>query len=54
MKKYEVYAIVLVIFSLLMWLGYYVCLEHTTTEYKNGTFVKAPVEQTGEEMERSA
>lgn len=54
MRKNYIYAITIVILSLLVWLGYYFYLEFRPTEYKNGTFVELPGEFLCEEWELTA
>lgn len=54
MRKNYVYAMTLVILSLTVWLSYYFYLELRPQEYKNGTFVEAPLEITEETLELAA
>lgn len=53
MKKNDVYAAVLMLMSLLLWLGIYVYMEYRPAEYHNGTLVELP-ERTEEERELTA
>lgn len=53
MRKYSVYAFVLVFLFLLLWFGYYFYLENRPLEYQNGTFVELPVNM-GEERKLPA
>ena len=54
MRKNYVYAIAIVMMSLVIWFGYYLYLEYRPTEYKNGTLVELPEESWQEEIKLSA
>ena len=54
MQKNYVYAITLVVLSMMIWVGYYFYLEYRPQEYKNGTFVKVPYESMEEIQELAA
>ena len=54
MRKKYVYAITLVVMSLMVWISYYFYLEYRPQEYKNGTFVEAPCENMEEILELAA
>lgn len=54
MRKNYLYAITIVILSLLVWFSYCVYLELRPVEYKNGTFVELPVEMMEGQREQSA
>ncbi|MBQ8857131.1 MAG: hypothetical protein IJ024_03180 [Lachnospiraceae bacterium] len=54
MRKNYIYAVTLVILSLVVWLSYYLYLEYRPIEYKNGTFVELPKEMICEEWELTA
>lgn len=51
MRKNYVYAITLVLLSLVLWVGYYLYLEYKPVVYKNGTFVEVPQETQEEVLE---
>lgn len=51
MRKNYVYAITLLLLSLILWTGYYLYLEYKPVSYKNGTFVELPDEKTKEFLE---
>lgn len=44
MRKNYVYAVALIVLSLVLWTGYYLYLEYHPTVYQNGTFVELPKE----------
>lgn len=54
MRKNYLYAVTIVILSLLIWLGYYLYLEYRPTDYKNGTLVELPTEILCDEWELCA
>lgn len=54
MRKNYLYAVALVILSLLLWFGSFVYLELRPVEYQNGTFVELPKEFTENETELTA
>lgn len=54
MRRNYIYAITLVVLSLMIWFGYYFYLELRPVEYKYGTFVELPQEVIFEEWELSA
>ena len=51
MRKNYVYAITLILLSLVLWAGYYLYLEYRPIVYRNGTFVELPEEKTEEFLE---
>ncbi len=42
MRKKYVYAITLILLSILLWTGYYLYVELKPMVYENGTFVELP------------
>ena len=54
MRRNYVYAIAIVMMSLVIWLSYYLYVECRQVEYKNGTQVELPEEFWQEEIELSA
>lgn len=51
MRKNYLYAITLVILSLVVWFSYYFYLEYRPVKYQNGTLVELPKEMIDEEWE---
>ena len=54
MRKQYLYAVCLAVLALMMWLGNYYYKELRKIEYKNGTLVQVPVEQTVKQWELAA
>lgn len=54
MRRNYVYAIAIVMMTLVIWLSYYLYVECRPVEYKNGTLVELPEEFWQEEIELSA
>ena len=51
MRKNYIYAITLVVFSVLLWVGYYLYQENRPVSYYSGTFVEIPKEYFMETLE---
>ena len=54
MRRNYIYAVTIVILSLVVWFSYYLYLEYRPIEYKNGTLVELPKDFLEEEWELSA
>ena len=54
MRRSYVYAVMILMMSLVIWFGYYLYMEYRPMEYKSGTLVELPMELWSEEKELSA